>query len=87
MSWSHYLIMTTGHGHIEQVAQVAGVRWALPFNLYVFNGFGWQFVGRFETEGKARAAARRRGIRLAPRRRSAAEKVAARRRRLMAEVG
>lgn len=55
-------------GRIEKAKEIAGTRWARPWKLLVWTGFAMVEAGRFATEGLARQAARRRGIRLpAPR--------------------
>lgn len=51
---------------IVELVDVPGIRWRLPWKLQRWTGFAWVDAGRYETENHARAAARRRGLRIEP---------------------
>jgi hypothetical protein len=51
-------------GIIRKASAVKHVKWALPYTLFKQGFTGWVPVGRYETEQKARQAAKRRGIKV-----------------------
>ena len=70
--------MGRNNGTLERIRDTDGTHWARPWVLRAGTGFCLVVVGTFETEGQARAAAKRRGIRLpAPARRPSVRQVRA----------
>jgi len=51
-------------GYVDKVAATETTKWSRPWNLFVITPLGPVWIGRYETEQGARAAAKRRGIKL-----------------------
>jgi hypothetical protein len=53
-----------GAGRIVLSGDVQGIRWERPVKLQRWTGWAWVDVGRYPSADHARAAAKRRGIKL-----------------------